>query len=491
MKSRFLLFFVVAGLMCSCDRDNSIPIEEEKAAIDGVEFIPDESSVEISGEQLIITFKSGAKEVKIITNNIVEGEYSMVSQPVKPPTTFEANIEYTNGTDIYKGLSGTLTLTRDDTSYSGGYKAVLKSETDGTEIEISGGSFEAIESTIEGGLITDETAIKEALLSYYPAFNKFIQFEFLFDAVYSNQSSIPNDSWSAIYNHTHKASNPKVQRLWNEGWDVIYKMNVIILSATEYVSNEASKKEIIAEAKVVRAYTSFKLLEWFNDLPIVEGLEDDLLPARSASEEVLQWIIDDIKNAQPDIPEAWPDSAVSRITKIFTQAALSRIYLYGGDYIDTQVVNQEIVNSGAYSLSPSTTDFTKDNVEIFWGFVKENDEEFDAFFTKGDYVPVMRYTETVLSVAEVAYATGTTAQALDYMNMLKQRRGEADLSSVDVYIIREQYEIELELEGDSFLLMKRHDIAQDVLQIPNFMDYLPIPENVIDNNPDVSQNPGY
>ncbi|AUP78753.1 RagB/SusD family nutrient uptake outer membrane protein [Flavivirga eckloniae] len=489
MKFKNLLFFVFVGLLWACEKDNASPIEDERIIIDGEVFTPTESSIKVLGKQLLITFTDGLKEVKIVTNDTLKGAYNILDEPLKPSTLLKATVEYTNGVDTYKGLSGTIILQKDGAVYSGEYDVELKSETDNLEIKINGGTFSNLESTVVDPLIANEAAINDSLDACYPKFDKFIQFEFLFDAVYSNQIALPDSSWSSIYEHTQNPSDEKIIKLWDDAWEIIYKMNLIILSADKNVSNELSKNELIAQAKTIRAYTAFKILEWFNSIPIVEELEGNLFSARNTNEEVVQWIINDVNAAMPNLPETWP-SLEDKVTKTFAQGILSRINLYSENYLEAHTVNQEIINGGAYALS-TATNFQKDNTEIFWGFAKGDYTEFNTFFTKGDFVPVIRYTETILSSAETAYYTTGQGAALNYINMLKQRSGETELVNVDLDIIYEQYKTELSLEGDIFLIMKRFSKAEDELQIQNYQFVLPIPLTVLDNNPDISQNPGY
>ncbi|NJO89214.1 MAG: hypothetical protein HC831_09855, partial [Chloroflexia bacterium] len=204
MKLRILLFLMMAGLLWACEKNEDSPNEESKITIDGKEFTPTESTIIVSGKQLSIVFSDGTNEVKIVTNDTIEGTYNIVTEQLKA-STLKANIEYTDGTNTYKGTSGTVVLQKSDQVFSGSYNATLESVSDNSEIEISGGSFSDIESTVEV-LIANEASINDSLLLYYDKFNEFIQFEFIFDAVYSNQVNAPNSTWTDIYGHTQDAS---------------------------------------------------------------------------------------------------------------------------------------------------------------------------------------------------------------------------------------------------------------------------------------------
>jgi len=479
---------VFAGFLFACETDEETIKMETKAIIDGKEFTPTDNSIKISGKNLIILFKEGSKTLEIVTNDTIPETYNIVTEQLKS-SSFKANIEYNDGTEMYYGISGTVTLEKSGNMFSGSYMATVKSENNNTEIEISSGSFSDIESSVEL-LITTETAINDTLVSCYSLLTEYIQFEFLFDAIYSNQTIAPSDNWSDIYAHSQDPSNVKIAKLWSDAWDIMFQTNLIILSATEFVSDELTRNQILGQAKSIQAYTSLKLLKWFGEIPIITE-QVNSFPPRNTVEEVTQWIIDNTQEAELYLPEIWPSSDENRITKIFAKSILHRIYLFNKNYNEAYNTTQQIINSDTYSLSITTENFQENNVEFYWGFAKGNNQEFNDFFDKGLFVPVLRYTETILSNAEAAFMLGNNTEAFNSINMLRARRGQPDIANIGMDIILDQYKIELLSEGDMFLFLKRFDKANEELQLFDIRILLPIPQSVIENNPNLYQNPGY
>jgi hypothetical protein len=134
---------------------------------------------------------------------------------------------------------------------------------------------------------------------------------------------------------------------------------------------------------------------------------------------------------------------------------------------------------------------------------------------------IYRYAEVLLNYAEAAFELGQPAVALDAVNQIRQRAGIAALTSISMDQIRHERKIELAFETHRWWDLRRWRIASSVLnnqftglfpyydmdhkyftyKVGNsentpriFKDsyyYLPITESLINNNPNLVQNPGY
>jgi hypothetical protein len=129
---------------------------------------------------------------------------------------------------------------------------------------------------------------------------------------------------------------------------------------------------------------------------------------------------------------------------------------------------------------------------------------------------LMRYAEVLLIAAEAAAELGNTSEAARYVNMIRERARNgngsgapsaipADLSSATVADVLEERRLELAFEQKRWYDIVRRRMGPEVfgpngfeqeqLGTQNFdpaRDYLlPIPPFEIDNNPALTQNPGY
>jgi uncharacterized protein (TIGR02145 family) len=341
-------------------------------------------------------------------------------------------------------------------------------------------------------LIESESAINDSLLACYSDLNNYIEFLFLFDGVYSNNVTSPGTSWDEIYSHsqTQASDNAKIFKLWSDAYRIIYKVNHVISSADMIIPDLPTRYQVVAQAKAIRAYLFHNLMIWFGEIPLEMNFTASLIPRNSISE-VLTQISQDATEASQNLPVSWPVSDKFRVPQSVARELLSRASLYAKNYSAALVPVQQILNSGMYALSTDTTNFSSTNTEVFLSFQKSSGTEFSTFFTKGSYVPVMRYTESVLTYAEAQFNTGNTTSAVMYINMLNSRRGNPTVSSVTNDDIFLHWKRELVKEGSMFATLKRFDKAVTVLQISPWKIVLPIPLAALNANPYLTQNPGY
>jgi hypothetical protein len=123
---------------------------------------------------------------------------------------------------------------------------------------------------------------------------------------------------------------------WNRGFQYIRKINVFLekMAAADAVQF-ADKKRLVAEAKFLRAFIYFNLIERFGGAPIVEqsyDLEDvgSVSFTRNTFDECVAFIQKDIGEAMPDLPVSYPSNNVDygRATKDAAYALTSRVLLY-------------------------------------------------------------------------------------------------------------------------------------------------------------------
>jgi hypothetical protein len=509
-KKLLLLSVLLACITFACDNDNNDEgtdgYSDSQAVVDNEVFKPSKLKAVKTGQTLKLSFTSGSRSIDITTNDTISGTYEIAGPSLKSKT-LDAIIIYTNGTDTYNGKSGRVTIVvGQDGAVAGTYDATVVSDND-VEVEIKSGVFSKIEVVSKEEDTPDpvtEEAINDTLTNCYSSFQDFIKFSFLFDAVYSSNvsgadasgqgsasvGSVWNSTWDDIYNHKQNPTNEKISQFWTTGWNIISLTNFVINNSSETILIEESANKIIAEAKTIRAYTYYTLLTWFGDLPFILNTDQEQV-ARFSESEILSQVTTDLEAAIEVLPFAWSDNQSDKVIKSFTQGILCRIYLQSKDYVKALNICQSLIDGGNYQLETEVDNFTASNKEIYWGFDKGNNEEFNTFFTKGDYVPAIRYTETLLIYAEGAYQAGQQMKAMETINMLKNRRGENSITEINADTILIQWRMELNNEGSIFNALKRHEKVKETLDIDDYMQKLPIPQFVIEENPQMTQNAGY
>jgi hypothetical protein len=507
MKSVYFLSLILFVVLFACEnKKDEVPVPEDtKVLIDGESIFPTESSGIKTGNSLILTFKAGIKNLIIITNNTSEGTYTVIPKSSKSASGLTATVEYYDGSTTYESNEGTFIITKnEDGIISGLYNAKVISDK-GDVKNISSGSFVDIQTV---SIIETESAINDTLELCYSELQEYIEFSYIFDAVYANAIPAPNSSWAEIYEHTQAQSpaNENILLLWSKAFDIISKTNLILHSSGVIISDELTRNSINAQAKSIRAYLFYNLMTWFGEIPIETDIPDTLNP-RSSIPEVLAQIKEDATSGVNSLPMEWPADDSFRIPKSFMLGLMARIsltdfilpdrwpplqqYLYSTDCNDAISAARQIINSGIYVLDGETISFSESNTEIIWGFEKTYDNEFNTIFTKGSYIPVLRLTEICLIISEALCQKGNSSEAISYINLLNSRSDNQPVVSITTDEILPYWNSEMSLEGSRFITLRRFNKALEVVQNNPRNILLPIPLAVLIRNPYLTQNIGY
>lgn len=110
--------------------------------------------------------------------------------------------------------------------------------------------------------------------------------------------------------------------------------------------------------------------------------------------------------------------------------------------------------------------------------------------------PVFRYSDVLLLKAEALVRLGQTTNALQYINLVRQRAGVSLYTTLDLNDILKERARELYAEGhrrtDLIRFGKFLDTRWEKPNVsPSTVALWPIPKTQIDNNPNLKQNPGY
>lgn len=124
-------------------------------------------------------------------------------------------------------------------------------------------------------------------------------------------------------------------------------------------SDEAVKKDYIAQAKAIRAYRYFIMNWWYGGVPIVESYSsaDEAKVKRDSEQAVRDYIAKDLEEAIPDLNEA--PAARGYIAKGAALAIKMREALYYGEWQRAKDAAQAIIDLKQYDLDPDFTNLFK------------------------------------------------------------------------------------------------------------------------------------
>lgn len=164
--------------------------------------------------------------------------------------------------------------------------------------------------------------------------------------------------------------------IWSNLYNCIYQANSAIegLSGnTEVVDNVS--KQLMGEAKFVRAFSHFYLANIYGDVPLVTTTSYNVNQAigRASKAQVFDQIITDLKHAQDLLSDEFlaPDGNITpdrvRPNKGAATALLARVYLYQQKWDSAEAQATAVINKNTYQLQTDLNSvFLKNNGEAIW-----------------------------------------------------------------------------------------------------------------------------
>lgn len=187
-------------------------------------------------------------------------------------------------------------------------------------------------------------------------------------------------TYDAFINNALLVDNSSVGDLWTVSYGEIYVANSIIEGVTnESGISETFKNQALAEAKFVRAFCYFHLVNFFGDVPLILSTDvpKNSIAARTPSADVYSQIIADLKFAQSNLRSDYsmlPNSIRTRSNKWVATALLARVYLYtGNNWADAETQATAVIgNTALFSLPTDLTKvFTPTSSEAIWQFYND------------------------------------------------------------------------------------------------------------------------
>lgn len=194
------------------------------------------------------------------------------------------------------------------------------------------------------------------------------------------------------------ANNPSVEKLWKKWYTGVNRANIVIDKAAAFDgwSSADNQKQVIAEAKVLRAFYYFELVRMWGGVPLIlnniESTKDIPALGRSTEAEVYAQVDKDLMEAiSSNALAAKGGIAAGRATIGLAKTLLAKSKLYQKDYAACAKYCEEVINSGEFALE---ADFAKN-------FNLENENGIE-------------------SILEIQYGDGFTATNFEVANQNSQ-----------------------------------------------------------------------
>ncbi|MEJ0055977.1 MAG: RagB/SusD family nutrient uptake outer membrane protein [Bacteroidota bacterium] len=192
-----------------------------------------------------------------------------------------------------------------------------------------------------------------------------------------------NAEYQQIFDNALLSNNSIIFALWSDLYKVIYKSNAVLegVGTSTQISNPV-KKQLTGEAKFIRSFCFFYLVNLWGDIPLATSTNYRLNSEihRSPVADVYAQIISDLTDAQNLLPgdySAWGGERV-RANKSVAAALLARVYLYKKDWSNAEAQATSVISlTSQYGLSATLAGvFLKNNREAIlqsWSDMRVNE----------------------------------------------------------------------------------------------------------------------
>ena len=190
--------------------------------------------------------------------------------------------------------------------------------------------------------------------------------------------------------------NSFVEETWTRLYQFIYSANLII----EGINSESSqvsddlKMHIEGEAKFIRAWCHFHLVNLWGDAPLVTSTDfrGNASIGRTSSQNIYNQIVDDLASAQLLLSEdySFSDGERGRVNSAAATALLARVYLYQKDWANAEFQASGVINNSLYNLDDLNEVFLVNSRESIWQIrplMNNGTNAFDAVIYVLDAVP--------------------------------------------------------------------------------------------------------
>ncbi len=174
----------------------------------------------------------------------------------------------------------------------------------------------------------------------------------------------PGDQSEITYidEFTADANNGIISNYWSFAYEAIARADNVIAYVPDVPMDETLKNRIIGEAKFIRAYTYFNLVNVFGQVPLKLlpqlTFETIHVPLGEIADIYLQ-IEKDLTEAAAVLPATYGSADVGRITRGAALAMLGKASLYEGKWSAAIGYFQQVEALGIYKLMPDYADIFK------------------------------------------------------------------------------------------------------------------------------------
>ncbi len=214
-----------------------------------------------------------------------------------------------------------------------------------------------------------------------------------------------------FHQHSLQPDNPYNKNLWGSAYNMIYMVNSLLegLEVSTKVSPETAQR-LEGEARFVRAFTYFYLVNLYGEIPLVLGTDyqKNAVEPRSSKQAIYENILADLGIAANALGNSYSSGERTQINAYTAKALLARVHLYLENWELAEIYSSEVIAaSGTYSLPTDLNEvFLANSPEAIWqlspvgaGNITTHTNEGSVFIIN-PYIPSLSYVKLMDDLME-------------------------------------------------------------------------------------------
>lgn len=316
------------------------------------------------------------------------------------------------------------------------------------------------------------------------------------------------------YYHYNKEANWVSQYIYpscssvEDIWNNFYSANNMIMT---FKNSEAKQLGVYQEyLDVFSAMQYYNTVVAWGDVPYINFVPDmgDIYISRTPQKEIFDDLKSNLGKAINYLEEKKNESLSNDVNDFFflskdvARILLANIYMYQTEYGLAEKLLSDVIGTGFYELDSSNYN-DKKTITDLWNngsgketiFATRSDVEMR---TRGNItiatpalVPIMTYTDVILSCAECLYKNGKISESETELEKVTSIKGIIVSGNNVLEKIKDARSQLMLYSNTNFAFMKRNGFVNDFYGIEDYRQLLPIPLSELAKNPQMIQNPGY
>lgn len=176
-------------------------------------------------------------------------------------------------------------------------------------------------------------------------------------------------SYDAFKQNALLPSTDYLDRLWSQPYVYIYHANSVIEGVAASPLTPQVKAQLTGEAKFVRAFCYFYLVNIFNKVPLIKDTDvfKNNLLGQSTKQETYDFITQDLVDAVANLSDTYQGAERVRPNKKAAQALLARVYLYAQKWDLAEATASAVIADTRYKIPADLNSvFLKTSEEAIW-----------------------------------------------------------------------------------------------------------------------------